>query len=496
VSNAVEQALPLPSDAHLPLEDASGSRVPVQWHDRVYSDLGNTFFTGISMGSASYGYLVGSALIALGTTWILLAGYALGLVIGTALTVLSASLISYRFGIDSVDASKTALGTRGSLILVCGIILVPLAWANVTFAMTTVGIGALLPAKTIAAISDGWLSPLIGLCVVGVVWILLRKGAPMMERITFYSSLIQIAVIAVVIAIIAVKFDMRAAFRANATAAEPLASDRLLQLTYGIEYGVINALALFPTFGGIARLTKHRRHLVTPWVVGYALIGCMLATITGALAAVITHKIELNDYIVGVTGPSLGTALLILIMLANVGTLLVNLFVSALGLQQVSLFARLRWREVTTAIILPSVVVAFFTHWLLNQVMAILAYGGVIFVGITAVVGVDYLILRNQRVSLQQVFVPNARGRYWFWGGVNWVAVLVIVGSCALYLWLFDPVSLRVQGPFRWLGASIPSVAAAALVYYVLMRLVIRGTDRGGYRTHTSTGAEPVEVRL
>src|ERR1700722_852022 len=270
----MEQVLAPATDAHLPLEDASGSRIPVQSHDRVYTALGNTVFTGIAMGSASYGYLVGSALIALGTTWILLVGYALGLVIGTAFTALAASLISYRLGIDSVDASKAALGIRGSLILLFGIIVVPLAWANVTLAMTTVGIGALVPAKTAAALSNGWLLPLIGLLIVLVAWVLLRKGAQMMERITFYSSLIQIAVIVVVLAIIAVKFDIRAAFRANGATPGPLASDRLLQLAYGIEYGVINALALFPTFGGLARLTRHRRHLVAPWVLGYALVGC------------------------------------------------------------------------------------------------------------------------------------------------------------------------------------------------------------------------------
>ncbi len=492
----MEQVLAPATDAHLPLEDASGSRIPVQSHDRVYTALGNTVFTGIAMGSASYGYLVGSALIALGTTWILLVGYALGLVIGTALTALAASLISYRLGIDSVDASKAALGIRGSLILLFGIIVVPLAWANVTLAMTTVGIGALVPAKTAAALSNGWLLPLIGLLIVLVAWVLLRKGAQMMERITFYSSLIQIAVIVVVLAIIAVKFDIRAAFRANGAPAGPLASDRLLQLAYGIEYGVINALALFPTFGGLARLTRHRRHLVAPWVLGYALVGCTLATITGALAAVITHTSELSDYIIGVTGTSLGAVLLTLILIANMGTLLVNLFVSALGLQQVSLFARLHWRDVVTAVIAPSIAVAFCTHWLLSQVMAILAYGGVIFVGITAVVGVDYLVLRKQQVSLEQIFVPTARGRYWFWGGFNWVAVGVIAGSCALYLVLFDPVSLRVYGPFRWLGASIPSVAAAALAYYILMRLLIVRSSRGGYRTQAAAPVETVEVRL
>src|ERR1700681_146473 len=158
----MEQVLAPATDAHLPLEDASGSRIPVQSHDRVYTGLGNTLFTGIAMGCASYGYLVGSALIALGTTWIVLVGYALGLVIGTALTALAASLISYRLGIDSVDAAKAALGIRGSLLMVSGIIVVPLAWANVTLAMMADGMNGLLRAEAAAAMSNGWLLPLIG----------------------------------------------------------------------------------------------------------------------------------------------------------------------------------------------------------------------------------------------------------------------------------------------------------------------------------------------
>jgi NCS1 family nucleobase:cation symporter-1 len=491
----MEEVLAQPAEAHLPLDDTSGSRIPVQSHDRVYTGLGNTLFTGIAMGCASYGYLVGSALISLGTTWIVLVGYALGLVIGTALTALAASLISYRLGIDSVDAAKAALGIRGSLIMVFGIIVVPLGWANVTLAMMADGMNGLLHAEAAAAMSNGWLLPLIGLSIVVIAWLLLRKGAQMMERITLYSSLIQIAVVAVVIGFIATKFDILGAFRTN-RAEGPLAADRLLQLTYGVEYGVANALALFPTFGGLARLTKRRRHLVAPWVIGYALIGCTLATTAGALAAVITRSGELNEYIVGVTGASIGTVLLILIQIANMGTLLVNLFVSALGLQQVSAFARLHWRDVVTVVIIPSVFVAFCTHWLLNQVMAILAYGGVIFVGITAVVGIDYFALRKQRVSLEHIFVPGPQGRYWFWGGFNWVAVAVIAGSCVLYLVLFDPVTLRVFGPFRWVGASLPSVGAAALAYYVLMRLLIVRSNRGGYQTPATAPSDTVKVRL
>jgi purine-cytosine permease-like protein len=479
----------------LSLEEASGSRIPVKPQDRAYTGFGNILFTGIAMGSASYGYLVGTSLSLLGTTWIVLLGYALGLVIGTATIALAAGFISFRLGIDSVDASKVALGIRGSSLVVLGIIAVPLAWANITLAMTAVGIGSLVHTTSSYLLRGSWIVPAVGVSIVLILHILLRKGAQMIERVTVYSSVIQIAVVSVVLYIIATKFGMGHAFKANG-ASEPLAGDRLLQLAYGVEYGVINALALLPTIGGFARLTQHRRHLAAPWVIGYGLIGCMLPTIAGALAAVLTHSDELSEYIVGIAGTLVGTVLLILIQIANLGTLLVNLFVGALGLQQVSAFARLHWRHVVTLVMIPCLGAAFCAHWLLTQVMAILAYGGVIFVGITAVVGIDYLVLRKQKVYLEHIFVPTPKSKYWFWGGFNLVALGVIAGSCGMYLWLFDPVTLRIHGPFRWLGASIPSAASAAITYYVLMRLLMVRSRKGGYRAKDLPAGETLEVRL
>jgi len=252
-------------------EEASGSRIPVKPRDRTYTRFGNILFTGIAMGSASYGYLVGTSLSMLGTTWIVLLGYALGLVIGTAGTALAGGFISFRLGIDSVDASKVALGIRGSSLVVLGIVAVPLAWANITLAMTAVSIGSLVHTDSFRMLKGPWIVPVTGVLIVLVLRVLLRKGAQMIERVTVYASVIQVAVVAVVLYIIATKFDMSHAFRANGVVG-PLAGDRLLQLTYGVEYGVINALALLPSMGGFARLTKHRRHLAAPWVVGYALI--------------------------------------------------------------------------------------------------------------------------------------------------------------------------------------------------------------------------------
>jgi cytosine/uracil/thiamine/allantoin permease len=113
--------------------------------------------------------------------------------------------------------------------------------------------------------------------------------------------------------------------------------------------------------------------------------------------------------------------------------------------------------------------------------MVLLAYGGVIFAGITAVLFVDYFILRRQRVVVAHLFASPGQGLYWFRGGANWIGLLVIVVASAVYLALFDPFTLRVSGIFRWFGASIPALVLAGGLYYGLMKafVVRRGASEG-----------------
>jgi NCS1 family nucleobase:cation symporter-1 len=78
---------------------------------------------------------------------------------------------------------------------------------------------------------------------------------------------------------------------------------------------------------------------------------------------------------------------------------------------------------------------------------------------------------------------------------VNWVAVAVVAGATAMYLWLFDPLTLRAGVWFRYAGAAVPTVLMSSLAYYVLMNVLVIPRGIGGYG-RASANQAPVEVKL
>src|SRR5262249_1149917 len=102
-------------------------------------------------------------------------------------------------------------------------------------------------------------------------------------------------------------------------------------------------------------------------------------------------------------------------------------------------------------------------------------------------------------IALEQVFACGKRGHYWFWGGVNWVAVAVLTGGVAAYLSLYDPITLSARAAFRYCGAGVPVLVLSAAAYDVLMRFMVVPGDRGGYGMERGAGSaegKVIEVSL
>ncbi len=475
---------------------ALAGRIPIPYADRIFGDYSEFFLTCTTLGAASYAYLVGVSLAAIGTTWIGVLGYTLGMIIGGAFVAFTVGSFSYRFGVDIVDASKFALGIRGSVLVLIGVILVCGGWANVLLAMTARGTIDLF--SGLSARSGGGDETLVlgaGFLLIGLVWWLVGHGAKMMERAASWCAIVQVVVAIVVVVLVARKYGLVSTFLTNVNPKKAYTADRHLQLAYAVEFGVANGLTLFPFFGGLARLVKHRRHLVGPAVGGACIVGGAFVSAAGAVAAICTGQEGLSQLLFGVAGTDWGTMLLAVVLVANIGTMVAQFYIVGLALQQIRLFARIGWKVVCAAVLAPSVLAVLNTQWLLDHVITFVAYSGVLFIGLSSILFVDYFVLRRQRIVVEQLFAIGGSRSYWFWGGINWIAVFVIVLTTGVYLVIFDPVTLRVAGLFRYFGASVPTLLIGGVVYYALMKLLAIRSGVGGY-TNPGVDPAPVEVGL
>jgi len=211
---------------------------------------------------------------------------------------------------------------------------------------------------------------------------------------------------------------------------------------------------------------------------------------------VATGSTEPAEWVIKTAGNGVGTVIVSVLLLANLGTLISFFYFAGVSVQQVRFFARMRWDMIILVLLLPGLVVAFNTQWLIAHVMNWLAYNSAIFAGIAAVLLTDFLLLRRQVLLPTHLFVKSEEGAYWFWGGVNWVAMATIALGATVYLMLFDPLTLAVGPTFRYVGATMPTLAVCVLAYYLAMRLVIATSYKGGYRNVRQLALKKVTVGL
>lgn len=469
-------------DEALGASHALAGRIPIPYGRRIITHYSSFMLTNAALGSASYAYLIGAQVAMVGCTRIALGGYVIGLLLGAGLVTLAGGTLPYRFGVDTVDASKACLGTRGALVMLAAVVMTCLGWGNVLLAMTSRGLDRLLfQIPGLSAAHGEHAITLVALVLIVVIWVLLRWGARMMETIAMFCGTIQVSIAFALLLFLAWRWGLHGLVFADVPPAQALTADRHLQLTLGVEFGMANALSLFPFLGGMIRLVRHRRHIVGPIINGVALLGATTVSIVGAYAAATTGKANLADQLDVIVGTRFGPMVLAAIMITNLGTMVAQFYIAGVSIQQLRALANLRWELLLAALLVPSLIVAFLTGWLLDHVMTILAYCGVIFVGMVATTCVDTFVLRRQRVVAADLFAEPRQGAYWFVGGFNWAAIVVILAMVPVYLALFDPVSLSTKPAFAYLGASIPTLLMAGALYYGLMRAFVIPRGLGGY---------------
>jgi NCS1 nucleoside transporter family len=163
-----------------------------------------------------------------------------------------------------------------------------------------------------------------------------------------------------------------------------------------------------------------------------AVLGEAIAVFLGGYAVAAVAARTANPFTVMATGSSVWilVALLIYVVFDNWTINVLNLYTG--GLAICNIFTRLGRFWATLIASAVGVALSLFPN-LINGYNAQMNIMGGLFAPIAGVLIVDYLVIRRMRIDVPALFEKN--GRYWYWGGFNWVAIgWTVIGFAISFL--------------------------------------------------------------
>ena len=105
-----------------------------------------------------------------------------------------------------------------------------------------------------------------------------------------------------------------------------------------------------------------------------------------------------------------------------------------------------------------------------------LLFIGAMFCPLFGIVLADYFFFKKGVFDLEDLY--RKEGRYWFWKGINPIAITTWAIGFAIYLG-FSPMLMEkvigIKASFPWpLGSSLPSMIVAGLIYWTLRKFAVR----------------------
>lgn len=474
-------------------QEALSGRLPVLAGNRVYKTYGSFLWTCCAFSAATWAFLIGSYLPFVGDWRLGVMGYVIGLIIGMALVSLASGVPSFKYGTDPIDSAKSSFGYRGIVIPLFGLMATLVGWSYVVEALTARGaanIAATLTGSELTGGNHEHLVIAVALAALVLVWAVTCKGPKFFERLNGYIGPLHMLITLVMFGILVEKFGLHTLWTTQVAADQMVSHDPVQGLSLAVEFGVSNAMTWWPVMGGLTRLVKHKNHVMGPSIIGVGILGAAVVSTVAALAAISAGTYDPTVWMIAVGGKVFGTIVMCIVLTANIATMVVMMYLAGVSIQQVKIFARMKWELLLALLLLPGVYFAFETEWLLSQVMSWLSYNGVMFVGITGITLIDYFVLRREQLDAPSLFATR-NSHYAYWGGVNWAAVVISVVAVIGYLALYNPVTSAMSPWFKYLGASIPVVALSAFAYYLAVRLIVAPLGKGSYRKGTAITSQP-----
>jgi nucleobase:cation symporter-1, NCS1 family len=403
---------------------------------------------------------------------------AAGSMIGMLLVLLAAGPICIRFGVESIASTRPQFGTHGWIIPALMQLISIVGWNSLLLIFFAKSLSQLLQVFGVLPIGvgGGQIVPATTAIACALVFVVLLRGASGVSRIS--NFLVLHVLIGLWMLYLLVSHRWPELIAAQPAQASP---DRLWNYTTGVEIGISSLLSWWAYIGAMIRMAPHGRSVAVPVMLGMGAPVPLLSLI--GIAGVLVLKVsDPSQWLRTVGGPLYAVIALSFVAAANLGTAIAGIYASAIGLRNFSTLERLPWWALLVITIMPVALVGVVIPDLFFAGFgAFLAFIGVGFAPLCGIQIADYYLLRRRRIDIRAMYDRSGSGAYAFWGGFNPAALVALAAGCVIYIWLLNPLTYASHGPYRFVTASLPSAAGAALLYVLATRWFVMPRGRGGY---------------
>lgn len=453
------------------------SNWPLFGSERRWGQL-ELFIVLLVAASATWCYIIGEYVAYYLDLKMGFAAMTAGSMFGMFLVTLAVVPAATRYGIDSIVSARPQFGSKGWMITVFLQYASIIGWNSLlliffgkSFAQFLVQTGAIDEG------GSAFIVPIASLIACAIVFGVLLKGASGIARV---SNVLFFFIVGVGVWMVYMLLTYESSAIAEAT---PAYASGSLQWDYvtGIEIGIVSLLSWWPYIGAMVRVAPNAHTAAMPSMLGMGLPVPILSVI-GLAAMLAVGNSDPSTWMIQLGGSFYGSIALIFVIAANLGTAIIGVYATAVGLNSVPSVNRLPWPVILLVALLPVGVIGVFVPDLFfANFGTFLAFIGVFFAPLCAIQIVDYLFLRRQRLDVRALYDGSPGSAYHFWGGFNPAAIAGMAAGFVTYLYLLDPITYASRTPYELVTASIPTAVVGALVYLLVTLFVVKPAGKGGY---------------
>ncbi len=405
-----------------------------------------------------------------------------GNTIGVVILLFAFVLPSSKWGTEFFVHQRSVYGPVGAIGLVLvAVVAMVFAWAAILASMIgKSAVEIVRIAIPLASPNVLVLQTVVALMMLALAWAILIRGSAGVRLLNRVAAPALLLLCMWLMLALFSRVPFATLLAAPALTPHP---DRATNIMLAVELNIAGGISWASLAANLGRYGQTQRAVVWGSLIAYVPVNVLAATV-GLISALVLGSADPVSWMIPITGPVPGVLLLLLLVIANLSSLVAmtqgncQTLIQHFGprLQQ------LGWSRFTLVFFLGvATIVLLASEALYNRFFTLVAFFQAVLAPMCGVALADRLVLRRNWVNVRALYDGTAQGAYGYWRRVNWAALTALFAGGAAYLALLNPLAMTGTPLFTRISASVPAVAVAFAVHVLLARLVVLRSGKGAY---------------